>query len=360
MKVVITILLITTLLIGAGSLYSVKKVLEIQNETALLGAFTTLNSIDRLTDFPATYNANLVKTIEIGTTSVASITTLSGLTSAASLSTVGTISTGVWNGTTIGMQYGGTGSTSLSQFSVLLGSSTNPVYTVSGLGTTGQFLTSQGLGAPPQWTTSAFDLQASYNLTGTWNFQSGTTTIQSLRVVNATSTIAGVSYSFPTTISASSTVLTTTATGTLVWAPAASSFKAGRGSQAKGNVNAQTITHNLGRVPVYVYFEAFGCASDGSTGHLSESKGFATSVDDENAFTYGVQGETTQLGNPTFIAASSTILSLADAGNVVEAQATLTGLTATTMTINWTTNDAAATGCTDSAQLVMHYFWQVF
>jgi hypothetical protein len=72
-----------------------------------LGAFTQLTSTNKLSDFPTTYNANLAKTIEVGTTSVASITTLNSLTSATSLATlsaltsIGTIDTGVWQGTAI-------------------------------------------------------------------------------------------------------------------------------------------------------------------------------------------------------------------------------------------------------------------
>lgn len=57
-----------------------------------LGSFTTLNSSDNISTFPTTYNANLTKTIEVGTTSVASITTLANLVS------VGTITSGTWGG----------------------------------------------------------------------------------------------------------------------------------------------------------------------------------------------------------------------------------------------------------------------
>lgn len=45
----------------------------------------------------------------LAATTNATLTTLSGLTSASSLATVGTIGTGIWQGTAVGAQYGGTG-----------------------------------------------------------------------------------------------------------------------------------------------------------------------------------------------------------------------------------------------------------
>ena len=68
----------------------------------IFGAFTEITTATNLADFPTTYNANLTKSIEVGTTSVASITTLAGLTtanaltSASALATIGTITSGVW------------------------------------------------------------------------------------------------------------------------------------------------------------------------------------------------------------------------------------------------------------------------
>lgn len=46
---------------------------------------------------------------------------------------------------------GGTGASSFTQFAVLLGNGTNPIQTVSGLGTAGQVLTSNGAGSAPSW-----------------------------------------------------------------------------------------------------------------------------------------------------------------------------------------------------------------
>jgi len=161
-----------------ANLFSVSKFLPQR-----LGAFTNISSTDNLADFPTTYNANLGLTIEVGTTSVASITTLSGLTTASSLATVGTITTGTWSADTLGVAFGGTGSTTLSQYSVLLGSTTNAISIVDGLGTSGQFLTSNGAGVKPSWQTSSVDQGIAYTWTAHHIFSS-------LFATNASSTNA--------------------------------------------------------------------------------------------------------------------------------------------------------------------------
>jgi hypothetical protein len=92
-----------------------------------------------------------------------------------SLVTTGNITTGTWNGTTINVDKGGTGSTSLAQYQILLGSSTNPIGVVSGVGVSGQFLTSQGAGKVPSWQTAAINVADNYTWTGVHAFN-GTTT----------------------------------------------------------------------------------------------------------------------------------------------------------------------------------------
>lgn len=91
------------------------------------------------------------------------------------ITTLGTITTGTWNGTAVTVPFGGTGSTTLAQYQVLLGSSTNPVGIVSGVGTNGQLLTSQGSAKPPIWTTVTTDPTANYTWTGTHSFNATTT-----------------------------------------------------------------------------------------------------------------------------------------------------------------------------------------
>src|SRR3990167_2366546 len=118
------------------------------------GAFTDITSTDNLADFPTVYNANLDKTIEVGTTSVVSITTLSGLTSASSLATVGTITTGTWSADVIAVNKNGTGTTSPTSDQVILGNGSSGLKVVNGFGTSGQFLTSNGVSTAPTWQTS--------------------------------------------------------------------------------------------------------------------------------------------------------------------------------------------------------------
>ena len=185
-------------------------------KTPLLGAFTEITTATNLADFPTTYNANLNKTIEVGTTSIPTITTLAGLTSASSLATIGTIVSGIWNGTVIGVAYNGTGTTSPTSNQVILGNGSSGFKVVSGFGNSGQFLTSGGAATAPTWTTSVIDNSLNYNWTGTNLFKN----------LNASSTVAnplvlnGISYSFPSTVAASSTILTTDGTSAVAWTSA--------------------------------------------------------------------------------------------------------------------------------------------
>lgn len=130
-------------------------------ETVSYALKTTVND-----NFTALNNGK----IEISTTTLPLITTLSGLTSANSLTSVGTITSGVWSGTTIATAKGGTGSTTLASNQVLLGNGTGNIGIVAGQGTTGQFLTSNGAGSAPTWQTSAVDTAINYTWTGTHSF----------------------------------------------------------------------------------------------------------------------------------------------------------------------------------------------
>lgn len=179
----------------------------------VLGAFTEISTATNLADFPTTYNANLNKTIEVGTTSVASITTLSGLTSASALANVGTIISGIWNGTAVGVAYGGTGTTSPTSNQVMLGNGSSG-FKVIGFGTSGQFLTSGGAATAPSWTTSVIDTALDYNFTGSAfrvkNLHASSTAANPI-------TLNGLSYSTPSGRAASSTVLSENGSGSLSW-----------------------------------------------------------------------------------------------------------------------------------------------
>lgn len=64
------------------------------------------------------------KEYSINGTSVLNATTLGSGVVTSSLTTVGTIGTGVWQGTTVGVAYGGTGQTSYTDGQLLIGNST--------------------------------------------------------------------------------------------------------------------------------------------------------------------------------------------------------------------------------------------
>ena len=173
---------------------------------------TTILGTDTLSNSRTTINDNFTNLlngkIESSTTTLPLITTL------ANLSTVGTIGSGVWQGTAVGAQYGGTGSTSLSANQVLLGNGTGAVSVVSGWGTSGMSLVSNGPGIKPSWQSISFDTTASYNLTGTYlgikNLYASSTAANPL-VLNT------VSYNTPSTQGAASTTLWNDGSGNLRW-----------------------------------------------------------------------------------------------------------------------------------------------
>lgn len=177
-----------------------------------LGSFTQLTSTDKMSAFPTTYNANLAKTIEVGTTTIPSVTTLSALSS------IGTITNGVWNATAIPVNKGGTGTTSPSTYMVMLGNGANGLTMASTTGTTGQFLTSAGAGAYPTWTTSSIDEGLDYTFTGNNTF-TGDTTLASTSATSFTSATTTTTnlVVLGGNISGLSTSTLYTATGSHTW-----------------------------------------------------------------------------------------------------------------------------------------------
>jgi len=187
----------------------------LEKEKSFGATITTIQGTDTLKDSRAVINTNFsnlnTDKIEVATTSVGNIITLSGLTTAGSLATVGTITSGRWNGTPILSAYGGTGTTTFPAYHVLVASSTGAgIMSVSGLGTSGQFLTSQGAGAFPQWTTSSVDLGIAYIWTAEHTFKSASSTT----LFAASSTISRLSTSV-LTASSSATFAAATVQGNL-------------------------------------------------------------------------------------------------------------------------------------------------
>jgi hypothetical protein len=184
---------------------------------ALGSTITNIAGGDIISSSRTTINTNFTNLnngkIEVSTTTLPLITTLSGLTSATSLSTVGTIITGTWSATSIAVGKGGTGTTSPSAYFVLLGDGTNGITIASSTGSSGQFLTSNGAGAYPSWQTSAVSQSINYNFTSSYF---------GVKNLNASSTSAnplvlnGVSINTPSTQGASSTVWVNDGTGKFI------------------------------------------------------------------------------------------------------------------------------------------------
>jgi hypothetical protein len=86
----------------------------------------TFNYVESSTSWTSSENINLAsgKDYKINGSSVLNATTLGSTVTGSSLTSVGTIGTGTWNGTTIGVDYGGTGQTSYTDGELLIGNST--------------------------------------------------------------------------------------------------------------------------------------------------------------------------------------------------------------------------------------------
>ena len=91
----------------------------------------TINWIDATDAWTFSEHVNIVSTKEyrIAGTKVLDATSLGSGVTSSSLTSVGTIATGVWNGTTIGTAYGGTGQTTYTNGQLLIGNTTGNTLT---------------------------------------------------------------------------------------------------------------------------------------------------------------------------------------------------------------------------------------
>lgn len=105
-----------------------------------------------------TYNQNIelaaTYAYRIDGASVLNKTTLGSTVVSSSLTSVGTIATGVWNGTAIGVAYGGTGLTSAPQGSVLVANSANTITALDGGGSSDGLLAYTASSDTIAWATS--------------------------------------------------------------------------------------------------------------------------------------------------------------------------------------------------------------
>ena len=116
--------------------------------SAGLGGDKTFNWVSATAAWTSSEDLNLLtgKVFEINGNTVLSSTTLGSGVTGSSLTSLGTISTGVWNGSTIGVAYGGTGYNTYANGDLLYGyaGGLNKLT----VGTSGQFLKIDGMGVP--------------------------------------------------------------------------------------------------------------------------------------------------------------------------------------------------------------------
>lgn len=169
----------------------------------------TINWIDATDAWTFSEHVNIAsaKEYRIAGTKVLDATSLGSAVVSSSLTSVGTIATGIWNGTTIGTAYGGTGQTTYTDGELLIGNSTGNTLSKSTL-TAGSGITiANGSGAI---TISATGGGTVTSVTGTApiSVATGTTTPAISIAAASTSAIGAVQL----TDSTSSTSTTTAAT----------------------------------------------------------------------------------------------------------------------------------------------------
>ena len=152
---------------------------------SLSGNLTLANNLITSGNFSLTLNTTGTTNITFPTSGTLVNNTVNTLSSLAS---IGTITTGVWQGTAVGVGYGGTGGSSFTPYSVICGGTTSngALQNVSGVGTSGQVLTSNGASALPTWKNAGMYLLASNVLASnaaSVTFSSFSSSFNHLRIV---------------------------------------------------------------------------------------------------------------------------------------------------------------------------------
>ena len=166
--------------------------LEFNPETKLGASITVINGGDTISSSRTVINDNFSNLnsgkIENSTSSVNSILRLENLAYTAATRTA-TIVEGRWTGNAIQMAAGGLGTTTMSQYRILLGNGTSSTTIATSTGSAGQLFTSNGAGAFPSWQSASFDTTANYNLSGQWRFDT-TLNASSTLLVNSRLSVA--------------------------------------------------------------------------------------------------------------------------------------------------------------------------
>lgn len=173
MKYIYLLLVLTTAAL-TGFIVSVN---SIEYQTDSFGStLTTINATDLIKDSRAVINTNFstLNTDKMEKSDWYSTTTAPQITTLTNLASIGTITSGTWNGSTLTVAYGGTGSTTLAANKLLLGNGTSSIITIAD-GTAGQLLTASTTGNLPYWSTPSVNLATDYTWTGLHTFQATTT-----------------------------------------------------------------------------------------------------------------------------------------------------------------------------------------
>lgn len=301
--------ILVSMIITFGSLLIVVNLpLDTFSSKQTLGStLVTINGSDKIKDLPTSLNANFTALnngkIEVSTTTLNQVTTMT------SLASIGTITSGTWNGTAIPFAKGGTGTTTIQDRLILMGNGAG--LAVVATGTEGQLLSI--VGGVPRWASPSVDTSIAYTWSGTHNF------------INYAST----SKMYIDSIDAD--VLVSQATTTLHHHPMAS----GQVSSTTPSAGDMVITHNLGVTPTLIKLTSItnytgaGAAKTISYGTANPYGGTETHfISDGTTLTAG------QSANTIIRAYTSAGSSVTDAN--------ITAVTATTFTINFANMGAGA------------------
>ena len=115
----------------------------------------TWNYLHSATSWSSSQNINVAtgKTYKINSVDVLTATSLGSTVTSSSLTAVGTIATGVWNGTAIGVAYGGTGLTTYTTGQIVYASGSTTLAGLSASATAGAVVASTGSSSAPEYKT---------------------------------------------------------------------------------------------------------------------------------------------------------------------------------------------------------------
>jgi len=272
-------------------------------QAASVANFVTFNNSGTGAASGTTFNGSAAQTISYNTVGA------SPLAGSTSLTTLGTITTGTWNGSIIGLPYGGTNA-NLTAVAGGVVYSTASAMAITAAGTTGQFLTSNGSGAP-SWSTVTTAITITDDTSSATPYYplfarvtSGTTNTEytsstKLNYTPSTGLLAATSFS------GAGTGLTGTATSLSIGGNAATATSATTATNLAGGV--------AGAVPYQSATNTTGFTAAGTTGQILQSNG--TSAPTWVTFTGGatITDDTTTNATryPLFAAATSGTLSTA-------------------------------------------------